>query len=152
MKWSEFTQSCLTLCDPMDCSPPGFSIHGIFQAWVLEWVAIFFSRGSSRPRDWTQVSCIACRCFTIWATNGLVPKSCLKLATPWIVASQAPLSMGFLQARVLECIAISFSRGPSWPRNQDGSPALWAESLPTELWGNYKMFNKIDMIPYSFGI
>ena len=47
------TQWCLTLCDPMDCSPPGSSVHGILQARVLEWVAISFSRGSSRPRDWT---------------------------------------------------------------------------------------------------
>ena len=52
----------------MDCSLPGSSIHGIFQARVLEWVAISFSRGSSRPRDRTQVSCIAGRCFTLWAT------------------------------------------------------------------------------------
>ena len=48
---SEVAQSCPTLCDPVDCSPPGFSIHGIFQAWVLEWVAISFSRGSSWPRS-----------------------------------------------------------------------------------------------------
>ena len=60
---------CLTLCDPMDSSPPGSSVHGIFQAWILEWVAISFSRGSSWPRDWTQVSRIAGRCFTIWATR-----------------------------------------------------------------------------------
>ena len=44
--------------DPMDCSPPGSSVHGIFQARILEWVAISFSRGSSRPRDQTWVSCI----------------------------------------------------------------------------------------------
>ena len=43
--------SCVRLCDPMDCSPPVFSIHGIFQAWVLQWVAISFCRGSSRPRN-----------------------------------------------------------------------------------------------------
>ena len=48
---SEVNQSCPTLCDPMDCSPPGSSIHGIFQARILEWVAILFSRGSSQPRD-----------------------------------------------------------------------------------------------------
>ena len=47
---SEVAQLCPTLCDPMDCSPPGSSIHGIFQARVLEWVAISFSRGSSQPR------------------------------------------------------------------------------------------------------
>ena len=44
-------QSCPTLCDPMDCSPPGFSVYGISQARILEWVAISFSRGSSQPRD-----------------------------------------------------------------------------------------------------
>ena len=69
MKWSEVAQSCPTLCNPMDCSPPGSSVHGIFQAWVLEWVAISFSRGSSRPRDQTQVSCIVGRHFTVWATR-----------------------------------------------------------------------------------
>ena len=61
----EVAQSCLTLCDPMDCSPPGSSVHGIFQAIVLEWIAISFSRVSSQPRDQTQVSCIVDRCFTI---------------------------------------------------------------------------------------
>ena len=60
---SEVAQSCLTLCDPVDCSPPGSSIHGILQARILEWVAISFSRGSSQPRDRTQVSRIARRGF-----------------------------------------------------------------------------------------
>ena len=45
-------------CDPMDCSPPGSSAHGVFQARILEWVAISYSMGTSWPRDWTQVSCI----------------------------------------------------------------------------------------------
>ena len=58
-------QSCLTLCDPMDCSLPGSSVHRI-EARILEWVAIPFSRGSSWPRDRSQVSCIAGRFFTIW--------------------------------------------------------------------------------------
>ena len=53
---SEVTQSCPTLSDPIDRSLPGSSVHGIFQARVLEWVAISFSRGSSRPRDRTRVS------------------------------------------------------------------------------------------------
>ena len=60
---------CLTLCDPMDCSLPGSSVHGISQARILEWVAIPFPRGSSWSRDWTWVSCIAGRFFTIWATR-----------------------------------------------------------------------------------
>ena len=66
---SEVAQSCLTLCDPMDCSPAGSAIHGIFQAGVLEWVAISFSRRSSRPRDWTWVSRIVGRRFAVWATR-----------------------------------------------------------------------------------
>ena len=66
---SEVAQSCLTLCNSMDCSLPGSSVHGIFQAIVLEWIAISFSRGSPQPRDWTQVSHIVDRHFTIWATR-----------------------------------------------------------------------------------
>ena len=62
-------QSCPTLCNPMDGSLPGFSVHGIFQARILEWVAIIFSRGSSRLRDWTHVSCIGRRILYHWATE-----------------------------------------------------------------------------------
>ena len=66
VEWvSEVAQSCPTLCDPMDCSLQGSSVHGIFQARVLEWIAISFSRESSQPRDWTQVSCIAGRRFNL---------------------------------------------------------------------------------------
>ena len=57
-------QLCPTLCNPMDCSPPGFSVHGILQARTLEWVAMSSSRGSSCPRDQTCISCIACKFFT----------------------------------------------------------------------------------------
>ena len=70
LKWSEVAQSCPTLCSPMDCSLPGLrslSVHGIFQARVLEWAAMSFSRVSSWPRDWTWVSYIAGRRLTIWA-------------------------------------------------------------------------------------
>ena len=69
---SEVAQSCPTLCEPMDCSLPGSSVHGIFQAVVLDWVAIPFSRGSSQPRDRTQVSHIVDRRFTVWATRGVL--------------------------------------------------------------------------------
>ena len=63
------TQFCLTPCDPMDYSLSNSSVHGILQARIPEWVAISFSRGSSQPRDWTKVSCIAGRFFTVWATR-----------------------------------------------------------------------------------
>ena len=74
-KWSpcsghaKLLQLCLTLCDPMDCNLPGSTVHGILQARILVWVAISFSRGSSQPRGWTQVSHIAGRFFTLWATR-----------------------------------------------------------------------------------
>ena len=63
----QFAQSCPTLCNPMDCSLSGSSVHGIFQARVLEWIAISFSRASSRPKNQTQVSRIAGRRFTVWS-------------------------------------------------------------------------------------
>ena len=67
LMWCEVIQSCPTVCDPMNCSLQRPSVHGIFQARVLEWVVISFSRGSSWPRDQTRVSCIVGRRFTIWA-------------------------------------------------------------------------------------
>ena len=61
MRACSLSQSCPTLCDPTDCGQPGSSVSGIFQAGILEWVAVSSSsRGSSRPRDRTHVSCISC--------------------------------------------------------------------------------------------
>ena len=65
-------QSCPTLGDCMDCSLPGSSVRGVFQARVLEWVAISFSIGSSQPRDRTWISHIVGRRFTIWATREVI--------------------------------------------------------------------------------
>ena len=92
MRESDIAQSCLTLCDPMDCSLPGSSIHGIFQARVLEWAAIAFS------------ACLLSRVQLF--------------VTPWTVSYQAPPSVGFFQARVLEWLSISFPRGSSRPQDQ----------------------------------
>ena len=87
---SEVVQLCLTLSDPMDCSPPGSSVHGIFQARVLEWGAIAFSESLS----------------------------CVQLfATPWTVAHQAPLPMQILQARVSEWLAMPSSRESCQPKD-----------------------------------
>ena len=60
-------QSCSTLCNPMDCSPPGSSVHGLLWERILEWGTIPFSSGSFQPRDQTRVSCIAGRFFIIWS-------------------------------------------------------------------------------------
>ena len=67
---------CLTLCDPMDCSPPGSSVHGILQSGILEWVVTPSSRGPSWPRDRTQVSRITGGFFTIWAIREAQLKIC----------------------------------------------------------------------------
>ena len=109
--WSDLaaaavTQFCPTHYEPRYCSPPGSSVHGISQARILEWAAIPFSRRSSWPRDWTQVSRIAGRFFTVWATreahsvqfSSVQPLSHVRLfATPWTIALQAPPSIGFLR-------------------------------------------------------
>ena len=63
------SQPCPALCSPMDCSLPGFSVHGILQARILEWVDVSFSRGFSHPREQTQISHIVGSFFTVWATN-----------------------------------------------------------------------------------
>ena len=70
---SEVIQSCPTLCNPMDCSLIGSSVHGVFKVKILEWVAISFSRRSSQSRDQTQVSRIVGRHFTICATREAIP-------------------------------------------------------------------------------
>ena len=68
-------QSCPTLCDPMDCSPPGPSVHGILQARILEWIAISYSRGSSRPRNQTWISCISCNAGGLFPTEPSLPNT-----------------------------------------------------------------------------
>ena len=84
-------QLCPTLCDPMDCSPPGSSVHGILQSRILEWVAMPSSRGSSQPRDWTQVSCIAGKFFTTEPAREAPPSSLLltkyQMILLWLLSS-----------------------------------------------------------------
>ena len=65
----QVTQSYPTLCNPLDYSPPGSSIHGILQARILEWVAIFFSRGASWPKDWAPISCFGSWILNHWVTR-----------------------------------------------------------------------------------
>ena len=143
VKWNEMkvliTQSCLTLCDPTNCSPPGFSVHGILEARILQWIAILFSRGSNH-------GLLHCRqILYLWATG----KSKILLVVTSIVRAQSlqtsptlcnrmdcslPGSSvhGIFQARILEWVAMSSSRGSSrrrYPtRVSSGSPALQAGS------------------------
>ena len=113
------TQSCLTLSNPVDCSSPGFSVHGILQARILEWVDMPSSRGSSQPRDQTQVSPIAGGFFTTYLSHQGIQ-------------------------RILEWVLCPFSGGSSWPRNQTrvsrisgGFFTSWAIREARNLWYLY---------------
>ena len=150
------TQSCPTLCNPMDSSPPGSSVHGILQARILEWIiTIPFSRGSSQPRDQTQISCIGrqilyhlnhqgiyiyilvgkeledicvyVRLWGIWTDHMLKTVCVLLFVIPWTVQS------------------MEFSRPEYWsgwpfrspgdlpnPGIEPWSPTLQVDSLPAE--------------------
>ena len=112
----------------MDCSPSGSSVHGIFQARILEWVVIPFSRGSSWLRDWTQASCIAGQFFNIWATLYQLSHK----GSPSILA----------------WVAYPFSSRSSWPMNRTGVSALQADSLPAELSGKPILLPKLDLKIY----
>ena len=110
-------------CDPVDCSPPGSSVHGILQARILEWVAISFSKGSSWPRDWTKFFHTTGRLFTIWSpreakTYMKLTRSCLTTCGPMDCSLPGCSIHGILQARILEWVAVPFSRGSSQPRDR----------------------------------
>ena len=131
---SEVSQSCPTLCDPMDCSPPGSSIHGIFQARVLEWGAIAFSvepsdrkstrLNSSHPPSGLEWVVHVCLCTLSHFSHVRL------FATPWTAAHQAPLSMEFSRQEYWNGLP---SPSPGDLPNlgiELGSPAWQAVSLP----------------------
>ena len=103
-------QLCPTLCDPVDCSLPSSSVHGIFRAGILEWVAISYSKGSSWPRYRTCTSCISC----IGCGSFKSLQSCLTLCDPIDGSPPGSAVPGILQARTLEWVAISFSNAWKW--------------------------------------
>ena len=85
--WQFSCQVVSDLCDPMDCSPPGSSVHGVLQARILEWVAISFFRGSSWPRNRTWVSHIAGRWFTDWAIREALSLWAVGIQMPCVICS-----------------------------------------------------------------
>ena len=113
---SEVAQLCPTLWDPMDCSPPGSSVYGIFQAKVLEWGAIAFSKRSSWPRDWI-LGTIVVHNAPESRQSCLVTQSCPTLCASMDYSLPGSPIHGILQARILEWVAISFSKRSSWPRD-----------------------------------
>ena len=96
------SQSCPTLCDPKDCNPPGSYVCGILQVRILEWVALLLSRESSWPWDWTWVSCIADRFFTVWA-NALADKVTCHPLTCWIKSKFCSLTFEVFLQQALLC-------------------------------------------------
>ena len=96
-------QSCPTLCNPIDSSPPGSPVHGILQARTLEWVTISFSKRNYRKKE----SEVAQSCPK---KESEVAQSCLTLHDPMDCSLPGSSIHGILQARVLECVAISFSK------------------------------------------
>ena len=116
---AKLLQSCTILCNLMDCSPPGSSVHGILQARILEWVAIPFSRGSSQPRDRTCIFCIVGRFFTAEpSVRVLVTQSYLTLCDHMDCSPPDSSAQGTFQARILKWVATPSSRESSQCRNQ----------------------------------
>ena len=114
---AKLLQFCLTVCNPLDCNLPGSSVHGLFQARILEWVAIFYSRGSSWPRDQTHVSCISCidrqilYLCTTWETRD-TPYPIPVRAFKWLPQSKGlltPLSINPYSPLSLWCCSLCFS-------------------------------------------
>ena len=135
------TKSCLILCDSMDCSLPGSSVHGISQARRLERAAIFFFRGSSRPRDQSHISCVSCTGFFFttvppgkrYAAAAAAAKSlqsCLTLCDPRDGSPPGSLVPGILQARTLEWVAISFSNAWKWKVKVKSLSRVWLLATP----------------------
>ena len=125
-------------CDAMDCGPPGSSVHGISQARILEWVAIHIFRGSSWPRDQTQVSCIIGRFFTFWAASESPLKICVcyihvlcAYSVPhnrvaynnpvWLIIITVPFWISRLEAQRDEVVVFVIQ--------QDSNPDFWLQSL-----------------------
>ena len=131
---SEGAQSCPTLCDPVDCSLPGSSIHGVLQARILEWVAISFCRGSSRPRDQIWVSRIPGRHFNLWAAReapyirsvqfSSVPQSCSTLCDPMNCSTPGlPVHHQLMEFTQTHVHRVSDAIQPSHPLSSPFPPA-----------------------------
>ena len=117
-KWSKGIQSCPTLCDPMDCILPDSAFSWIFQARILEWIAVSFSRGSSLARDWTGISCITGRLLNVWDTRE-VPGETIALTIQTFVGKVMSLLFNALSRFVIavlprsKCLLISWLQSPS---------------------------------------
>ena len=126
------TQSCPTPCDPMDCSLLGSSVHGILQERTPKWVATHLSRGSSRPRDQTRVSCIAGGPPTGLATREAHISHVQLFCDPWTVAHQVPPSMGFSRQEYWSGLPFPPPGDLPDPGIESRSPTLQADASTSE--------------------
>ena len=118
----QVAQLCPILCDPMDCI-----VHGILQARILEWVAFPFSRASSQSRDQTQVSCIAVRFFTSWATMEALSSNCF--LGPWVYTKFCSASQYYTCCSWNQ-LTTGETSSPLWACFQSG---IWAQQFLTAL-------------------
>ena len=133
------SQSHLTLCNPMNCSLPDFSFHGTLQTRTLKWVASLFSRGSSWPREQTQVSHTAGRFFSFqvtrealyrYAADAKSLQLCPTLCDPIDGSPPGSSVPGILQTRMLEWVAISFSNAWKWKVKVKSLSRVWLLATP----------------------
>ena len=142
-------QSCPTLCNPMDCRPPDSSAYGVFQAGILEWVASFYSRGSSWLTDWTLVSYISC-----------IGRRILYHFAPWeaLKVSEIHLIFGILESQYLNSICCCSGAQlcpPLWPQRLQHArppcpvppPGACSNSCPLSLWCHQTTSSSV--IPFS---
>ena len=135
------TKSCLALCNPMDCTLPGFSVHGISQARIPEWVAISFSRLIFLTQALNPMSsALAGGFFTtkppgkpnVWWSEVKWLSHVWLFATPWTAAYQAPPSMGFSRQEYWSGLPFPSPGDLPNPGIEPRSPALWADTLPSK--------------------
>ena len=134
VKWSEVTQSCLTLCDPIDCNLLCSSVHRILQARILEWVAIPFPKGSSWPRDQTQVSCIAGKFFSIWTSR----EASMHFPPNYFIFRNRDLWKSSCCAPQLTCHPPILCWGPERSRLMDLRGYVWVDNRVETIWQQTK--------------
>ena len=139
-------QWCPTLCNPLDCSLRGSSIHGILQARILEWVAMPFSRGSSQPRDRiVSAVSVGLQVDSLPIAAAKLLQWCPTLCDPMDCSPPDSSVHGILQARILKWVAMPSSRGSSQARIEPRSPGfdkggkggfftIWATREAQEYW------------------
>ena len=163
-------QSYLTLCDPMDCSPPGSSVYGIFQARILQWVVISYSRGSSWPRDWTCFYFISRQILYHYATWEFFTLLLSKFSkhsqefqvlqaftNPGLLSISLPVRRWLSHSYLIVVVFQLLSRASLWPRGlqhtglpcPSPSPGVCSNSCPLNWWCHPTISPSVVAPPFS---